>query len=147
MRRILTGLGGLAVGMTTNQPDAAESRSGDAPAFPVGGDSLDAAAVRTTAHASWLWAAAIGTLIADVALTAYGLRLGLAELNPVAADLIAEVGLLPALGLLKGGAVAVAVGGWTVMPPDYRGLVPAGLTIPWAVAAAVNLLTIAAVAA
>jgi len=84
-------------------------------------------------------------MVADVALTAYGLRLGLTELNPVAAGLIAEVGRLPALALLKGSAVGVAVGGWIVLPADYRGLVPAGLTLPWAVATAVNLVTIAAV--
>ena len=38
--------------------------------------------------------------------------------------------------------VAVAVVGWVVMPADYRGLVPAGLVLPWALASAVNVVAV-----
>jgi hypothetical protein len=108
----------------------------------VGGDGLNAAATRTTAYAPWLWVAAVTTLVADGALTVYGLRLGLTEVNPVAAGLIADVGVVPALALLKGAAVAIAVVGWIVIPSDYRGLVPAGLALPWAFASVVNVVAV-----
>ncbi|RCU48717.1 hypothetical protein DU504_14600 [Haloplanus salinus] len=96
----------------------------------------------TTAHASSLWLVAVVTLVADGALTVYGIRLGLTEVNPVAAGLIADVGIVPALAILKGSAVAVAGAGWVVMPADYRGLVPAGLVLPWAFASVVNAVAI-----
>lgn len=115
--------------------DASESET-------VGGTHLASLAARTTAYAPWLWAAVIVGTVLDAALTVYGIRLGLAEGNPVAADLIADVGVVPALALLKGGALAVGVGGWVVMPDDYRGLVPAGLAVPWVGASAANALTI-----
>jgi hypothetical protein len=127
--------------MATDRPDVAFPDS-DAGGTAVGTDSLRHLGRWTTAYASWLWVAALATLAADVGLTAYGVRLGLAESNPVAAGLIAEVGLFPALALLKGGALGVGVGGWAVMPAEYRGLVPAGLTLPWALAAVANVAAI-----
>jgi hypothetical protein len=108
----------------------------------VGGVWFSRLAALTTAHAAWLWTAVVVGLVLDAALTVYGIRLGLTESNPVAADLIARVGVVPALALLKGAALAVAVGGWFLLPEPYRGLVPAGLAIPWVGASVVNVLTI-----
>lgn len=123
--------------------DTAGSRSRETGrSVPIVGGALNAAATAATAHASWLWTAAMATLLLDGALTIYGIRLGLTELNPVAADLIADVGIVPALALLKSGAVGVAVVGWFVMPADYRGLVPAGLALPWAFASVVNVVAV-----
>jgi hypothetical protein len=125
--------------MATSDSTPAESET-VGPA--VGGTSLARIAALTTAHATPLWAAVIVGLILDAALTVYGIRLGLTESNPVAADLIANIGVVPALALLKGAALAVAVGGWFLLPETYRGLVPAALAVPWLGAAAVNVLTI-----
>ncbi|WP_338739454.1 DUF5658 family protein [Haloplanus salilacus] len=111
----------------------------------VGGAWLSRLAALTTAHAARLWVAVIVGLVLDAALTVYGIRLGLTESNPVAADLIARVGVVPALALLKGASLAVAVGGWFLLPERYRGLVPAGLAIPWIGAAAVNVLAVGVV--
>jgi len=122
--------------------DTAGSQTRETVGPAVGGAALDAAATRTTAHAPLLWAVAIASLVADGVLTVYGIRLGLTEVNPVAADLIAHVGALPALALLKGVALTVAVAGWVVMPENYRGLVPAGLALPWAVASLLNCVAV-----
>ncbi|MFC7173905.1 DUF5658 family protein [Haloplanus litoreus] len=97
---------------------------------PVGGTYLARVAARTTEYATVLWAVTVVALVLDGALTLVGIRLGLTELNPIAADLITSVGVLPALAALKGGAVGVGLAGWVVMPADYRGLVPAGLALP-----------------
>jgi len=122
--------------------DTAQSGTRETVGSGVGGPYLDAVATHTTAHASWLWAVALASLAADGALTVYGIRLGLTEVNPVAADLIASVGTLGALALLKGGALTVAVVGWVVMPEDYRGLVPAGLALPWVSASLMNVVAV-----
>lgn len=122
--------------------DTAGSRSAETTWPTVGGTRLDALATRTTTHASVLWLVAVATLVVDGALTVYGIRLGLTEVNPVAAGLIADVGVVPALAILKGVAVAVAVVGWVVMPADYCGLVPAGLALPWAFASVVNVVVV-----
>jgi hypothetical protein len=139
MRRILTWVVVHGECMST---DTGQSRSRETTWPAVGSDGLDAIATLTTTYAGWLWVAAMATLVADSALTVYGLRLGLTEVNPVAAGLIADVGVVGALALLKVGAVAVAVVGWTVMPADYRGLVPAGLALPWTFASVVNVVAV-----
>jgi|GEM_PF-2235249 len=139
MRRILTGIVVLDPCMST---DTGQPHTRETVGPAVGGAYLDAVATWTTASAPWLWVVAIASLVADGALTAYGISLGLTEVNPVAAGLIADVGALPALVLLKSGAVGVGVGGWIVMPDDYRGLVPAGLALPWTVATLVNCVAI-----
>ncbi|WP_251343433.1 DUF5658 family protein [Haloplanus halophilus] len=129
--------------MSTNRTEAARSSETVGPS--VGGSSLARLAARPTAYAGWLWALTVAALLLDGALTLVGIRLGLTELNPVAASLIAEVGVLPALAALKGGAVGVGLAGWVVMPADYRGLVPAGLALPWTLATLVNLFTVGVV--
>jgi hypothetical protein len=113
----------------------------------VGGAPVSRAATLTTAHATRLWAAVVVGSVLDAALTVYGIGIGLTERNPVAAGLIASIGVVPAVALLKGAALAVAVGGWVLLPESVRGLVPAALAVPWLGAAAVNVLTICAVLA
>ena len=131
--------------MATDLPDPTGSRSSETVGPPVGGGAVAGVAARTTEYATALWAVTAVALVLDGALTLVGIRLGLTELNPVAADLIASVGVLPALAALKGGAVGVGLAGWVVMPADYRGLVPAGLALPWVTAVAVNALTVGVV--
>jgi hypothetical protein len=113
----------------------------------VGGAPVSRVAVLTTTYATPLWAAVVVGSVLDAALTVYGIRIGLTERNPVAAGLIASIGVVPAIALLKGAALAVAVGGWVLLPESVRGLVPAALAVPWLGAAAVNVLTIGAVLA
>jgi hypothetical protein len=108
----------------------------------VGGPRLATAVARLADHEGRLWGVVLATCLADIALTTYGLRLGLAEGNPLAATLVGRLGAVPALALLKTGAVGVAVVGWTVVPDDYRALIPAGIALPWVAASAANLVTI-----
>lgn len=117
--------------------DTEQSRS-----LTVGGPRLARALTRLADHEARLWGVVIATCLADIVLTTYGLRLGLAEGNPLAAALVGQVGALPALALLKTGAVAVAVAGWAVVPEDYRALIPTGIALPWVVASAANAVTI-----
>ncbi|WP_435066977.1 DUF5658 family protein [Haloplanus sp. C73] len=108
----------------------------------VGGPRLATAVARLTDHETRLWGVVVATCLADIVLTTYGLRLGLAEGNPLAAALVGRIGAVPALALLKTGAVGVAVTGWAVVPDDYRALIPAGIALPWVVASAANAVTI-----
>lgn len=108
----------------------------------VWSDTVARIAQLTTVHATGLWTAVIAGLVLDAVLTVYGIRLGLTESNPVAADLIASVGVVPALLILKTAALAVGVGGWMLFSEPYRGLVPAGLAIPWLGASVANAITI-----
>jgi hypothetical protein len=103
---------------------------------------LDDVATWTTGNASALWLLVAASLVADTSLTVYGLELGLTERNPVALDLIESVGVVPALLSLKAGAVGVGVAGWAVLPPDYRGLVPASLAVPWTLASVLNVVAV-----
>lgn len=130
--------------MATNT-DSANARCPEAVDQSVVGAYVGAVAARMTAYTAWLWACALGALALDVALTIAGLRLGLTELNPVAASLIADIGTFPALVTLKGAAVGVGLAGRAVLPAAYHGLVPASLALPWTVAAVVNLVTIGVV--
>ena len=125
--------------------DSTQSAESETVGPPVVGARFSHVAALATAHAAWLWVAVIVGLVLDAALTVYGIRLGLTESNPVAAGLIANIGVVPALAILKGAALAVAVGAWFLLPKSYRGLVPAGLAIPWVGAAAVNVLTVGVV--
>lgn len=87
----------------------------------------------------WILAVVLGAL--DVWLTAWGLRLGLAEGNPVVATLIAEIGI-GALVVLKGGVVTLAVG-CRRYRPLWGPWLPLALVLPWLVAVAVNLTHVA----
>lgn len=114
----------------------------DPHSFTVGGPRLATAVARLADYETHLWGVVLATCLADVVLTAYGLRLGLMEGNPLAATLVGRLGALPALALLKTGAVGVAVTGWAAVPDDYRALIPAGIALPWVVASAANVVTI-----
>lgn len=91
-----------------------------------------------------LWWAAGTLLVLDLLTTAYGLRLGLVEANPIAASLLESHGLW-ALAVLKGLAFAVAVSGWAVLTRDCRAVVPVCLAAPWFAGTASNALLIASV--
>ena len=84
-----------------------------------------------------LWAVAAFALLGDLLLTRYGLALGLAERNPVAASVIATHGL-SGMAALKLPGVALALGWRVVLPSAYRGVAPVALALPWLVAVGVN---------
>lgn len=97
-----------------------------------------ATVLRTLArHERTLWAVAAFALIGDVLLTHYGLSVGLAERNPVAASTLAAHGWTAMLALkLPGTLLALA---WrAVLPAVYRGVIPSVLALPWLVAVGVN---------
>ncbi|MWG33241.1 DUF5658 family protein [Halomarina oriensis] len=93
-------------------------------------------------HERALWAFAIAALVADIALTTYGLANGAVELNPLAAWVIAEYHVLGMTGLKLGG-VAIAVFGRLLIPDEFGALVPLALGVPWALASLINVFTIA----
>jgi hypothetical protein len=85
-----------------------------------------------------LWLYALLVLVLDVLLTAHGLSQGLTEINPVARAAMSVLGAWPAMLVLKGFAVAVALLGRRALPVAYRSVSPAALAAPWTVAVAVN---------
>jgi len=106
---------------------------------PMGVDESIAGLAGTLArNHRLLWTLAILAFLADVLTTLAGLQAGLAEGNPVIAGALSDAGLLGFLavkGVVLAGAVAVAIGA-----PRFRGVVPAGIAIPWLLAAAANTL-------
>jgi hypothetical protein len=100
---------------------------------------------RLAPHEPALWTVALAGLLLDVGLTAYGLSLGLTELNPVARDLMAAYSPLGAMVLLKSLALIVGGFGWLILPRAARAVVPACLAVPWWVAVAINATLIFAV--
>lgn len=89
-----------------------------------------------------LWTVAAAALLADVLTTLAGLQAGLAEGNPVIAGALADAGVLGFLGV-KVGVFCLAVGVRVVLP-RFRGVVPLGIAIPWALAALSNVVLLAA---
>lgn len=85
-----------------------------------------------------LWGLVALSLVGDIVTTFAGLRLGLAESNPVAQSAIEDHGLIGMLAL-KGIAIVVGLVCRPLLPAAYRSIVPAGLAIPWAVAACINV--------
>lgn len=83
-------------------------------------------------------------MVLDIALTAYGLGLGLAEMNPVAANAITDHGIA-GMALLKLVGFAAAAVGWLIVPRRFGALVPLALATPWLLAAVVNVVMIASV--
>ena len=92
----------------------------------------------------WFWLVAAVVMLADVALTIYGLELGLRETNPVARAALDRAGVAGLVGL-KGLALAVAGICWYLVPGDFRIVVPLGLLLPSLVAVLVNVVTIGVV--
>jgi hypothetical protein len=95
-------------------------------------------AERATHHELSLWALAVLTLALDIVTTAYGLQVGLAEMNPFVNYLLPTFGLFGTFVVLKGTAFLFGVAAWWAMPSRLRGVVPLGLTLPWAVAVTSN---------
>ena len=107
--------------------------------------AVERSASRATRHARTLWCVALLALVADVALTAYGLRNGYVETNPLAVAMFRRVGVPATFAALKGFPLAVAGVGRAVLPPEFRGVVPFCLAVPWTAAAVVNVLVLAGV--
>ncbi|MFB6166107.1 MAG: DUF5658 family protein [Haloarculaceae archaeon] len=81
-------------------------------------------------HERLLWAIALATLLADVALTAYGLRVGLTEGNPIVRVALLHSGFAAMAGL-KLLSLAVGLAAWALLPRRHRAVVPLGLALPW----------------
>ncbi|WP_254769502.1 DUF5658 family protein [Salinilacihabitans rarus] len=90
-----------------------------------------------------LWLLVAVALAGDVVTTFLGLRLGLAESNPIARGAIDGWGMA-GMFALKGLAVAVAVACRPILDREYRPIVPAALALPWLFAALVNVYSISA---
>ncbi|USZ68248.1 DUF5658 family protein [Halorussus salilacus] len=92
-----------------------------------------------------LWILVAVGLVGDLLTTYYGLRLGLAESNPVARAAMSHLGFGALVGL-KLFAVGVGLLCRQLLPERHVALVPAGLAVPWLAAVIVNLSVYAAVA-
>lgn len=97
---------------------------------------------RVACHERTLWTVAVAALALDVVLTTYGLRIGLVEINPLAAIVIAESGVVGMVAL-KAAALTVAVVGRSLVPRRYTALVPIALGAPWLLAVGINTVMIA----
>jgi hypothetical protein len=117
--------------------DRLPTSPGDLPTRRFETALLDGCA-RLAPHEASLWAIALAGLVLDIVLTAYGLSLGLTELNPVARGLMAAYTPLGAMVLLKSFALVVGVVGWVVVPRVARAVVPACLAVPWWIAVGIN---------
>ena len=124
--------------MTTSSSPITRS-SDDGSGYSV---AVERAAARATRHSATLWYLALFALAADVLLTAYGLRSGYVETNPVAVAMFRQVGVPATFVALKGFPLAVAGVGRTVLPPEYRGVVPLCLAVPWTAGATINVVVI-----
>lgn len=91
-----------------------------------------------------LWALVAVSLVADVVTTFAGLHLGLSESNPAARGAIEGYGVFGMLAL-KAFAVGVGLVCRVFLEREYRPIVPAGLAVPWLVAAILNVYTISTV--
>lgn len=76
-----------------------------------------------------LWALALASFAADLALTEAGRSVGLVEVNPVARGLLQAHGTL-GLVALKVLVLGLAAGLWAALPARYAPVVPAGLALP-----------------
>jgi len=104
--------------------------------------STSGAVERLERHQRALWAVVALALLADTALTAYGLHVGMFEANPIMRSAVAAFGT-PGLLLPKAAALFAAVGIRAAVSERLRAVVPATLATPWLVAAGVNLVGIA----
>lgn len=97
---------------------------------------------RLAAVESQLWIVLLVTLVADVALTHYGLQMGLTEANPLMRTAIEAVGIAALLGVKL---LIVGVGVGVRLSLDERGaVVPIGLALPWFLAATINAVLLGA---
>lgn len=84
-----------------------------------------------------LWVLAIAAMAGDVALTMYGLDIGLEETNPVARRALDGAGIL-GLSVLKMLALFVGGCGRAVIPDRANAVVPIALGIPSLCAVVIN---------
>jgi hypothetical protein len=96
-------------------------------------------------RAGLLWASVLLALALDTALTAYGLRIGLTEGNPVVRGLIVAYGAPTALLATKAAVLLVGLAAWRALPTGRRAVVPIGLSLPWWGAVAVNVVAVSTV--
>jgi hypothetical protein len=85
-----------------------------------------------------LWVLVIGSMLADIALTIYGLEQGLLERNPIVLFGLDVVGYA-ALAFLKAPALLLAFVGWVALPTEFGRLTLVGLSLPWTGAVVVNV--------
>lgn len=97
-----------------------------------------------TRHERSLWMAVGVLLVADIALTQYGLANGFVERNPIAQLAIRQAGLFALVGI-KVLALGVGVAGRTVLPDSYTAVVPLAFVVPWGAAVFINAALILAV--
>lgn len=83
-----------------------------------------------------LWALVLLATLADVVTTVAGIHLGLAEGNPLIADVLASTGVAGFLAVKA--AILVLAVGFRAVRPQFRVVVPLGLSLPWLFAASVN---------
>lgn len=100
------------------------------------GDTLSTLA----AHERSLWGLLAVALVADAALTWYGLQQGLTEANPVVAAAMAWLGVAGGITVVKGLALAVAGLARVSVSPETAPVVPLAMAIPWGLAALINAL-------
>lgn len=85
-----------------------------------------------------LWVLAVAAMLLDVALTDYGLAMGLSEVNPIGRMALSALGP-PGLLLAKLPVLALALAGRRLLPATERWAVPLGLVVPWGAAVVLNL--------
>lgn len=88
-----------------------------------------------------LWLAVLLALVVDVHLTSVGIQQGLAEGNPAMRAVIQTTGIGGLLGA-KLLAVAAALA-FRLRQPQYRLVLPAGIALPWFLAAGINAMLVA----
>ena len=84
-----------------------------------------------------LWLLVLLAMSLDIALTIYGLRIGLIERNPIVLFSVDMIGY-SMLAFLKVPAIGIGFVGWFVLPKPARRLNLIGLSLPWFMAASVN---------
>jgi hypothetical protein len=84
-------------------------------------------------------------MLLDVALTDYGLAVGLSEVNPLGRLALAAFGS-GGLLLAKPPVLALALVAWRLLPDAERWAVPLGLAAPWGIAVVLNLSVLLSVA-
>lgn len=94
-------------------------------------------------HERALWGLVVVSLLADTALTYYGIERGLVEGNPVARFGLERFGYAT-LGALKLFALGVGLACRPLLPAGYTAIVPLGLAIPWTIASLINATLIVA---
>lgn len=103
--------------------------------------ALEDGADALSSHELALWTFAVGMLVFDLGLTAYGLRNGLHEQNLLAVRLLDQFGV-GGLALLKLSALGAALGLRHLVPERFVFIVPLALGLPWLLAAVLNTVTI-----